>query len=161
MTQLEHVVAVARSCERYQMRNLRSNASSAENLHSDVVAADESESVFCLVVGDQLLHFADNRVERADVIKVGEDEGLLGVETARDNVSHILITLENQKKQKGPRILHVITTKGKGLPLAEEEQIIYHAPGKFDPLTGKLDPSKGNKKLKLQTIFGETLLNQA
>ena len=77
------------------------------------------------------------------------------------NIEILLSTLENQKKQKGPRILHVITTKGKGLPLAEEKQIIYHAPGKFDPLTGKLNPSKGNKKLKFQTIFGETLLNLA
>tara|TARA_B100001142_G_scaffold146150_1_gene147126 strand:- start:1871 stop:3649 length:1779 start_codon:yes stop_codon:yes gene_type:complete len=77
------------------------------------------------------------------------------------NIEVLLSTLENQKKQKGPRILHVVTTKGKGLPLAEEEQIIYHAPGKFDPLTGKLNPSKGNKKLKFQTIFGETLLNLA
>ena len=77
------------------------------------------------------------------------------------NIEVLLSTLENQKKQKGPRILHVVTTKGKGLPLAEEEQIIYHAPGKFDPLTGKLNPSKGDKKLKFQTIFGETLLNLA
>ena len=77
------------------------------------------------------------------------------------NIEVLLSTLENQKKQKGPRILHVITTKGKGLPLAEEEQIIYHAPGKFDPLTGKLNPLKGNKKLKFQTIFGETLLKLA
>ncbi|MDA9602297.1 1-deoxy-D-xylulose-5-phosphate synthase [Flavobacteriaceae bacterium] len=77
------------------------------------------------------------------------------------NIEVLLSTLENQKKQKGPRILHVITTKGKGLPLAEEKQIIYHAPGKFDPLTGKLNPLKGNKKLKFQTIFGETLLNLA
>ena len=77
------------------------------------------------------------------------------------NIEVLLSTLENQKKQKGPRILHVVTTKGKGLPLAEEEQIIYHAPGKFDPLTGKLNPSKENKKLKFQTIFGETLLKLA
>ena len=77
------------------------------------------------------------------------------------NIEILLSTLENQKKQKGPRILHVVTTKGKGLPLAEEKQIIYHAPGKFDPLTGKLNPSKGNKKLKFQTIFGETLLKLA
>ena len=77
------------------------------------------------------------------------------------NIEILLSTLENQKKQKGPRILHVVTTKGKGLPLAEEKQIIYHAPGKFDPLTGNLNPSKGNKKLKFQTIFGETLLNLA
>jgi 1-deoxy-D-xylulose-5-phosphate synthase len=77
------------------------------------------------------------------------------------DIDILLSTLESQKKQKGPRILHVVTTKGKGLPSAEEEQIKYHAPGKFDPLTGKLNLPIGNKKLKFQTIFGETLLKLA
>ena len=77
------------------------------------------------------------------------------------DIDILLSTLESQKKQKGPRILHVVTTKGKGLPSAEEEQITYHAPGKFDPLTGKLNLPIGNKKLKFQTIFGETLLKLA
>ena len=77
------------------------------------------------------------------------------------DINILLSTLESQKKQKGPRVLHVVTTKGKGLPSAEEKQITYHAPGKFDPLTGKLNPSKGNKRLKFQTVFGETLFELA
>ena len=77
------------------------------------------------------------------------------------DINILLLTLKSQKKQKGPRVLHVVTTKGKGLPSAEEKQITYHAPGKFDPLTGKLNPSKGNKRLKFQTVFGETLFELA
>jgi 1-deoxy-D-xylulose-5-phosphate synthase len=77
------------------------------------------------------------------------------------DINILLSTFESQKKQKGPRVLHIITTKGKGLSSAEEEQIIYHAPGKFDPLTGKLGPSKKNKTLKFQKIFGETLYKLA
>ena len=77
------------------------------------------------------------------------------------DINILLSTFKSQKKQKGPRVLHIITTKGKGLSSAEEEQIIYHAPGKFDPLTGKLGPSKKNKTLKFQKIFGETLYKLA
>ena len=77
------------------------------------------------------------------------------------DINILLSTFESQKKQKGPRVLHIVTTKGKGLSSAEEEQIIYHAPGKFDPLTGKLGPSKKNKTLKFQKIFGETLYKLA
>ena len=77
------------------------------------------------------------------------------------DINALLKAFECQKTQKGPRILHVVTTKGKGLPTAEEEQITYHAPGKFDPLTGKLNPSKTHKKLKFQEVFGQTLLELA
>src|SRR5690606_4696662 len=45
--------------------------------------------------------------------------------------------LERLKKIKGPRLLHITTTKGKGLKKAEEEQVAYHAPGKFDRITGE------------------------
>ena len=67
-------------------------------------------------------------------------------------------TLKKLKSEKGPRLLHVLTTKGKGLELAEQNQVLYHAPGKFDPLTGKLAPSE-NKHLppKLQEVFGLTI----
>ena len=55
---------------------------------------------------------------------------------------HALVQeLERLKLSKGPRLLHVITTKGKGLQQAEENQIAYHAPGKFDKHTGELMPS--------------------
>jgi 1-deoxy-D-xylulose-5-phosphate synthase len=50
----------------------------------------------------------------------------------------LLEVLQKLKKQKGPRLLHIVTRKGRGLAHAENKQITYHAPGKFDPLTGKL-----------------------
>jgi 1-deoxy-D-xylulose-5-phosphate synthase len=54
-------------------------------------------------------------------------------------------------------LLHIVTKKGKGLPLAENEQVTYHAPGKFDPITGKLNPANGEQKIKYQDVFGKTL----
>ena len=51
--------------------------------------------------------------------------------------------------------------KRKRTPSAEKEKVIYHAPGKFDPVTGKLNPSTEHKKIKFQNILGETLLNLA
>lgn len=77
------------------------------------------------------------------------------------NLESLISSFHQQKKKSGPRILHVITTKGKGLPSAEKEKVIYHAPGKFDPVTGKLNPSPEHKKIKFQNIVGETLLNLA
>ena len=49
--------------------------------------------------------------------------------------------LERLKKVEGPKFLHVITTKGKGLKQAEDNQVVYHAPGKFNAKTGDLIPS--------------------
>ncbi len=51
------------------------------------------------------------------------------------NIDKLLQVFEQQKNIQGPRIIHLVTTKGKGLPIAENEQVTYHAPGKFDPLT--------------------------
>ena len=64
------------------------------------------------------------------------------------------------KSLKGPRFLHVITTKGKGLKQAEENQVLYHAPGKFDKITGDLLNNE-NTYTKYQDIFGLTLLEMA
>ena len=69
----------------------------------------------------------------------------------------LIENLEMQKKLPGPRLLHIVTKKGKGLSLAENEQITYHSPGKFDPLTGKLNSVDGKQKIKYQEIFGKTL----
>ena len=77
------------------------------------------------------------------------------------NLESLISSFKRQKKKSGPRILHVVTTKGKGLLSAEKEKVIYHAPGKFDPVTGKLNPSPEHKKIKFQNILGETLLNLA
>ena len=70
--------------------------------------------------------------------------------------------LERLKHVKGPRFLHVITTKGKGLRQAEEDQVKYHAPGKFDRLTGDiLAISDENLPPKYQDVFGLTLVELA
>ena len=77
------------------------------------------------------------------------------------NMDLLIKTLTEQKKQLGPRLIHIVTKKGKGLPLAENKQITYHAPGKFDPVTGKLNPANGKQKIKFQEVFGKTLLHLA
>lgn len=73
----------------------------------------------------------------------------------------LFTNLEKLKKIKGPKFLHVITTKGKGLKKAEEDQITYHAPGKFDKITGDRIKSLDTKFTKYQDVFGETLLELA
>ena len=63
---------------------------------------------------------------------------------------------------EGPKILHVITTKGKGLSQAEKDQITYHAPGPFDKVSGDLILSEeGHLPLKFQDVFGWTLVELA
>lgn len=74
----------------------------------------------------------------------------------------LLSELERLKLVKGPKFLHVITTKGKGLQLAEEDQVKYHAPGKFDAATGKIHPKEeSHLPPKFQDVFGHTLVELA
>lgn len=70
--------------------------------------------------------------------------------------------LQRLKKAKGPQFLHVITTKGKGLKQAEENQVRYHAPGKFNKATGDLLPTDDTHlPPKYQDVFGLTLVELA
>ena len=74
----------------------------------------------------------------------------------------LLKELKRLKKKKGPKFLHVITTKGKGLKQAEKDQVKYHSPGKFDAKTGDLIPSNSNGlPPKYQDVFGETIVELA
>lgn len=74
----------------------------------------------------------------------------------------LISELNRLKKVKGPKFLHIITTKGKGLQLAEEDQVKYHAPGKFDKTTGEIHPkSEENLPPKFQDVFGTTLVELA
>ncbi len=78
------------------------------------------------------------------------------------DISALIKAIENLKKIKGPRFLHVITKKGKGLKPAEIEQVKYHSPGKFDKITGKTFENKTDDDfIKYQDIFGKTLLHLA
>lgn len=74
----------------------------------------------------------------------------------------LLKELHRLKHKKGPKFLHIITTKGKGMQLAEEDQVKYHAPGKFNPKTGEILPkSEENLPPKFQDVFGLTLVELA
>jgi 1-deoxy-D-xylulose-5-phosphate synthase len=78
------------------------------------------------------------------------------------NLNLVISELERLKNVPGPKVLHVITTKGKGLRQAEENQVVYHAPGKFDALTGDLAPKSTElQPPKFQDVFGKTLVELA
>ncbi|WP_313804864.1 1-deoxy-D-xylulose-5-phosphate synthase [Flavobacterium sp.] len=78
------------------------------------------------------------------------------------DLNALLKELKRLKSKKGPKFLHIITTKGKGMQLAEEDQVKYHAPGKFNPSTGEILPkSEANLPPKFQDVFGYTLVELA
>ena len=78
------------------------------------------------------------------------------------NIEVLLTELKRLKSIKGPKFLHVITTKGKGLKQAEENQVKYHAPGKFDKITGNVIAKLTNSlPPKYQDVFGLTLVELA
>ncbi|GAA4269041.1 1-deoxy-D-xylulose-5-phosphate synthase [Hyunsoonleella aestuarii] len=78
------------------------------------------------------------------------------------DINTIISELNRLKTIKGPKFLHVITTKGKGLKQAELDQVKYHAPGKFDASTGNLIPkSEKTQAPKYQDVFGHTIVELA
>jgi len=79
------------------------------------------------------------------------------------DVLHLTELLQDLKHIPGPKLLHLLTVKGKGFPLAELNQTVYHAPGKFDRETGVLAPSgtSGSEPPLYQDVFGLTLLELA
>ncbi|MFI0492120.1 1-deoxy-D-xylulose-5-phosphate synthase [Flavobacterium sp.] len=79
-----------------------------------------------------------------------------------NDIFAVIQELKRLKKVKGPKFLHIITTKGKGLQQAEDDQVKYHAPGKFDANTGEIHPkSEENLPPKYQDVFGLTVLDLA
>jgi len=78
------------------------------------------------------------------------------------NIPVLIKELKRLKSVKGPKLLHVITTKGKGLQKAEDDQVTYHAPGKFDKFTGERPQSTSTgQPPKYQDVFGITLVELA
>lgn len=75
----------------------------------------------------------------------------------------LVSVLQDLKTIKGPKLLHIVTTKGKGLKEAEKAPTLYHAPGKFDVQTGKIIRSGINLSLapKYQDVFGKTIIELA
>lgn len=79
------------------------------------------------------------------------------------DVHHLVKVLNDLKQIPGPKILHCVTTKGKGYALAEKDQTLWHAPGKFDKITGVIHKKTHEKPQppKYQDVFGHTLLELA
>jgi 1-deoxy-D-xylulose-5-phosphate synthase len=78
------------------------------------------------------------------------------------DIPTLIKELKRLKNITGPKFLHIVTTKGKGLQQAEENQVKYHAPGKFDASTGEIIlKSEENLPPKYQDVFGLTILDLA
>jgi len=78
------------------------------------------------------------------------------------DIQRIVRVLTDIKDMKGPRLLHLRTIKGKGYAPAELHPAEWHAPGKFNPVTGeRLKDNNGPKPPKFQDVFGETLVELA
>ena len=77
------------------------------------------------------------------------------------DIDKIISELKRLKKVKGPKFLHIITTKGKGLKQAEADQVKYHAPGKFNSATGELIAKSASSLPKYQDVFGFTIVELA
>ena len=78
------------------------------------------------------------------------------------DIKEVVRLLRQLKDMKGPKLLHLHTTKGKGYKPAENEATIWHAPGRFDAETGeRIVSDSSNKPPKYQDVFGETLLELA
>ena len=76
------------------------------------------------------------------------------------DLDSLIPTLENLRDLKGPQFLHVVTKKGYGYKLAENDPINYHGPGKFDPAVGIVKPATP-PKMTFTQVFGEWLCDMA
>ncbi len=79
------------------------------------------------------------------------------------DVQHLSRVLADLKHIKGPKLLHLVTVKGKGYSHAEKDQTKFHAPGFFNKRTGELKvaPCEKNQPPKYQAVFGQTILELA
>jgi 1-deoxy-D-xylulose-5-phosphate synthase len=79
------------------------------------------------------------------------------------NVLKLVETLKDLHQIKGPKVLHINTIKGKGYELAEKDQTLWHAPGTFDKVTGKINKVvyDSPQPPKYQDVFGKTLVELA
>src|SRR5215217_1016315 len=79
------------------------------------------------------------------------------------NITKLVDTLSDLRKIPGPKLLHVLTVKGKGYALAEKDQTKWHAPGLFDKITGEIYKKKFDipQPPKYQDVFGHTVIELA
>ncbi len=78
------------------------------------------------------------------------------------NIEELVEVLRQLKEIRGPKLLHIVTKKGKGLKQAEQNPVTYHAPGKFDVETGdQIKKDSAGEPLKYQEVFGRTIIELA
>lgn len=79
------------------------------------------------------------------------------------NITNLVDTLTDLKNIPGPKLLHIVTVKGKGYALAEKDQTKWHAPGLFDKITGEIVKKTyaAPQPPKYQDVFGHTLIELA
>jgi 1-deoxy-D-xylulose-5-phosphate synthase len=79
------------------------------------------------------------------------------------NITKLVDTLKDLRDIPGPKLLHIITTKGKGYALAEKDQTKWHAPGLFDKVTGEIYKKTFDtpQPPKYQDVFGKTIVELA
>lgn len=79
------------------------------------------------------------------------------------DLNHLVHIFKDLKNIPGPKILHCVTTKGKGYALAEKDQTLWHSPGKFDKLTGEIKKKiyDSPQPPKYQDVFGHTIVELA
>ncbi len=79
------------------------------------------------------------------------------------NITKLVDTLNDLKNIPGPKLLHIVTVKGKGYSLAEKDQTKWHAPGLFDKVTGEIIKKKIDvpQPMKYQDVFGYTIIELA
>jgi 1-deoxy-D-xylulose-5-phosphate synthase len=80
-----------------------------------------------------------------------------------NDVVYLTKILRDLQRIQGPKLLHIVTTKGKGFEEAEKHQTTFHSPGTFDRKTGKLTNNESQEKQapKYQTVFGKTIIELA
>jgi 1-deoxy-D-xylulose-5-phosphate synthase len=79
------------------------------------------------------------------------------------DLNHLVSVLRDMKNISGPKILHVLTTKGKGYEYAEKDQLTWHSPGKFNKETGEIIRKTFDKPQppKYQDVFGHSIIELA
>lgn len=79
------------------------------------------------------------------------------------DVKHLVKVLKHLKAIPGPKLLHIVTVKGKGYALAEKDQTKWHSPGLFDKITGEIKKSTPEKPQppKYQDVFGHSIIELA
>jgi len=125
-------------------------------LNDNGISIDKSAGV----LRDYLSRLREKQIPETDGLFAAFQIQYSGVVDGND-LDALIPALLQVKEQKGVRLLHIVTTKGKGFDRAEREQVLFHAPGIFDRNTGITLTSNSSGKVVYQSVFGETLLELA